>query len=207
MGLEYPAFVDRKAIQINSSVMGNKAFRYSLSIPFRRTDGRRALVVMMNPSKATENESDPTVNRVLTRLYSECEDVSTAVITNLYPLYETYSSQLENHHKHCEKNITEISKLLKISDFVLFGWGKPNRLTQSNLAAIGYHEKALEVVQLAIKNDSLAFKVGELRDNLYPKHLGRLSFKTKMSKLDLADLEIKIQAQIERNNKRLNKCT
>lgn len=192
--IHYKEFVDKDSITIDCD---NLNYRYSLTIPFNREGEKSGLVIMMNPSKATDKISDNTINNVLTRIYNECPDVSKITITNLYPLYETYSEKLEYHNEQSRINFKKMETAISQSDFVLLGWGKPTDKNNKDLQKMKYHEHALKAVELVQSLKVPAFKVGDLRDDLFPKHLGRQSFNLKMSKIDLGTLAKKINKKIK----------
>jgi len=194
--VNYKDIVDKRSIHIDCENDGNRAYRYSLTIPFHRKGAKTALVVMMNPSKATNEVSDKTVNNVLTRIYSECPEVYNVTITNLYPLYETYSERLDNHKAKSKINFDKIRQQMSNADFILLGWGKPANKGSKALKEIKYHEHALMVVEMIQSLKLPAFSAGELREGLYPKHLGRLSFKLRFAPIDLAKLASKIRNRI-----------
>jgi hypothetical protein len=197
--INYKNIVDTSAIIIDCKSSGDTTYRYSLTIPFNRKGEKSVLVVMMNPSKATDKVSDNTINKVLTRIHNECPEVSKVTITNLYPLYETYSDKLENHKIESQANFDKMRLLMEQNDFVLLGWGKPSNKSNKVLQEIKYHEHALKVVEMVQSLELPAFIVDDLRSNLYPRHLGRLSFDLKMSTIDLSELIIKINNKISVN--------
>lgn len=188
----YKEYVKKDEIAIDVTESEGNKFRFSMKIPFDRGGNKVALVVMMNPSKADSDNSDPTVNNVLTRIYNECPDVAAVVITNLYPLYETYSSSLALHEQQSTINLQKIHETLAFVDFALLGWGKPQNTTAEKLKEMKYHEHAHRVVKMLQKANLSAYKVGELREGLYPKHLGRSPFATLMSELNIKALSDKL---------------
>lgn len=194
--INYKDIVDTSAVTIDCECNGDTTYRYSLTVHFLREGTKSALVVMMNPSKATAQVSDNTINNVLTRIYNECSEVFKVTVTNLYPLYETYSEKLENHKAKSKVNFEKMRLLMSQADLVLLGWGKPSNKSNKALIEIKYHEHALMVVEMVKSMGLPAFVVGELRDDLYPKHLGRLSFGIQMSAVDLLELAKKIRNTI-----------
>ncbi|QDO82311.1 DUF1643 domain-containing protein [Shewanella psychropiezotolerans] len=178
---------------VDGNSSGNNDFRYSIRIPYVRTGTQIALVVMMNPATANNLVSDSTINNVLTRIYNERREVKEVIIVNLYPLYETYSSELELHQQQSELNFERISLLLNTVDFAVLGWGKPKGASARKLNEIKYHNHALKVISMLQQADIPAFKVGELREDLYPKHLGRAPFATLISEINLDYLSKKLR--------------
>jgi len=65
MTLNYPKVVDTNKITIDEKQINGNRFRYSLTIPLKNKGSQTLLVVMMNPSKATKEQSDSTINRVI----------------------------------------------------------------------------------------------------------------------------------------------
>ena len=194
--IRYKGIVNQSAISIDSKLEGNTRYRFSLTIPFIRPGNKSAIVVMMNPSEATAIVSDSTVNNVLTRIHNECSEVSEVTIANLYPLYETYSEKLVNHKENSETNFKKMQSLMARSGLVVFGWGKPLKKNKVDLANIRYHEHALKVIDIAKSEGLCAYVGGDLRDDLYPRHLGRLGFDIKITPVDLSILSKKINSEI-----------
>ncbi|MBO1897712.1 DUF1643 domain-containing protein [Shewanella sp. BF02_Schw] len=188
----YKDIVRKDDIVVDSNSSGSNEFRYSIRIPYTRTGNQIALVVMMNPATANKVKSDRSINNVLTRIHVERPEVKEVVIVNLYPLYETYSSELELHQQQSELNFERISSLLTAVDFAILGWGKPKGVSAKKLKEIRYHTHALKVISMLQQANIPAFKVGELREDLYPKHLGRAPFSTLISKIDLESLSKKL---------------
>ncbi|MFP8965215.1 DUF1643 domain-containing protein [Pokkaliibacter sp. CJK22405] len=185
---EYKEYVAKSDIQIDSISSAEPKFRYSLRIPFKREGTEVALVVMMNPSKADRDNSDRTVNNVLKRIYKECVSVKEVVIVNLYPIYETYSSKLALHEEQGGINISKIYSLIPEANFALLGWGKPNKFSDKKLKNIKYFDFAKNILIKLIDKKIPAYKVGHCVENLYPRHLGRASFATGMSEVNLNEL-------------------
>ncbi len=188
----YSDFVETSDIEVDMESQEGKDYRYSIKIPFKRTGDETALVVMMNPSKANREQSDSTINNVLTRIYSERRSVKEVVIVNLYPIYETYSSELEHYKQQSEVNFKKISLLVPKVNFALLGWGKPNGFSITKLKSIEYFNHAHRVISMLQDHDIAAYKVGDYRDGVYPKHLGRSPFDIKMSVVDLESLKQKV---------------
>lgn len=194
--IHYKDTVNTSAITIDCECCDDTCYRYSLTAPFHREGGKSVLVVMMNPSKATAQVSDNTINNVLTRIHNECTEVSKVTITNLYPLYETCSEKLQNHKVKSKINFEKMRRLMSHADLVLLGWGKPSKKSNKALKEIKYHEHALMVVEMVQSEELPAFVVGDLREDLYPKHLGRLSLEIQMSPISLTALAKKIRKAI-----------
>ena len=71
--------------------IGEYKIRYSLDIETEKSDGSSVLCIMMNPSKADENESDASVNKVIEFFK---EDYKIIKICNLIPFFLTNPSEM-----------------------------------------------------------------------------------------------------------------
>ena len=118
--------------------IGQYKIRYLLDIETEKSDGGSALCVMMNPSKADENESDASVNKVIEFFK---EDYRMIKICNLIPFFLTKSSEMnqlfdkfqeqkcgETFDKIMKRNFVTISKEVNKLDedaCVVLAWGDP----------------------------------------------------------------------------------
>jgi len=117
---------------------GRFRIRYLLKIEIEKNDGGSALCIMMNPSKADENESDASVNKVIEFFK---EGYRTIKICNLIPVYLTKSSEMnqlfdEFQKEKCrdtfckimKRNFVTVSRLINELDkdaCVVLAWGDP----------------------------------------------------------------------------------
>ena len=96
MPYTYPEFAEVTAIQ----QQGYR--RYSLEILLKPPGNQTWLVIQKNPSKASAQVSDHTINRVLNYLhrnrerYKALKLIRKVVFLNLLPWYETFSRELRN---------------------------------------------------------------------------------------------------------------
>jgi hypothetical protein len=132
---EYIATVNPKCKVYN---IGKFKIRYLLDIETEKSDGGSALCIMMNPSKADENESDSSVNKVIEFFKKEYRTIK---ICNLIPIYLTKSSEMnqlfdEFQEEKCrdtfceiiKHNFTTISREINELDKdarVVLAWGDP----------------------------------------------------------------------------------
>lgn len=197
MNYQYPDYVNTSLITINKQNIGNRTLRFSLNIPIRSSPiTKNAAIVMMNPSKATESISDKTVNRVIRMVHRFFDDVTDITITNLYPIYETHSELISLDTNSNQRNMKSISTAIELSDIVILGWGRPHRKTAQQLIDIKYHHNSLYVIDKVKQFHKPAFKVGELRDNLYPRHLGYVKNTALITALDLEYLANRLTIKI-----------
>lgn len=110
-------------------IIGNDSYRYLLTA--RLDDGlpeKIALIIMKNPSKATKDISDQTVNRVLEIMHNF--KYSKVYITNLIPVYSTYPSAIADNisaNTEIYENNDIIIREKAIEAYKIFvGWGGSN---------------------------------------------------------------------------------
>lgn len=128
--IKYKEFVNVDGIKVDNE------HKYRLMLEITLSGGEKnksALVIMQNPSKATETVSDQTVNRVLDLLHNfKYEKV---YIANLIPFYATDSAKVakkaelednlyvENDSIICEK-VNSVSK-------IFVAWGGRNKFSNN----------------------------------------------------------------------------
>lgn len=159
---------------------------------------RRIVFVMMNPSKATTEVSDKSVNAVIRYVYEMnrvLRDIDTVVILNLYTVYETASGNLGNiveahgfdfatgndalaRPKNDEILSTEAAR----AERVVAAWGRPNA-TNAALQSCRYAQRALEV--LRILRPYPIYHMDQLRDEVYPKHPRGIHYDWVLTRLDV----------------------
>lgn len=95
-----------KIKEIVSNPQNATEFRYSLKVSFvSAKQQKKLLVLMMNPSRAREGESDRTVNKVLNMAYNN--DYTEVEIFNISPYYLTNSKKLASFFKNKKKSELE----------------------------------------------------------------------------------------------------
>ncbi|WP_430733433.1 DUF1643 domain-containing protein [Ectothiorhodospira lacustris] len=176
--------------------------RLRLTIDLNRPSGSQVLFVMMNPSKATSQISDKTVNGVIKYTYEKCLDLSTVsriVVLNLYTVYETASSGLANlteqygydcvvgNDSQCEITNDELITLESgRSEILIAAWGRPSAST-TILRESGYFRRVREVLELIADHRPYHMDT-YLREGLYPKHPRGIDYSWVLSRLDTAKL-------------------
>lgn len=102
-------------------------YRYYLGVPFKSNEkNTKALVILKNPSKANQNQSDHTINNVL----KFCEQHYGYVhIMNLFPYYSTDPDGVNdfihsNEYARCmDKNINVLKEKITIAGEIIIAWG------------------------------------------------------------------------------------
>lgn len=151
---------------------GNKyeGIRYLLDIEFRKGNKDKiALVIMQNPSKADEKDSDITVAAVLDRLYRF--GYYEVYLANLIPFYGTDSETIKELtvnpclNSAYEKNDDIISSIIYKVSNIFVAWGDRNSFSE-NL----YHKRIASIQK--ILKDKNVYCSG-LTDQNNPKHPSR----------------------------------
>ena len=156
----YPAYVINVSAVDSSTPIPRRS---KLAIEFDRPNGGQALFIMMNPSKATSDVSDKTVNGIIKYTYEKCyllNAISRIVVLNLYTVYETDSGQLAQiveQYGHAfasgndgQRNTTNDEILASEagrSEVVVAAWGKPSAAT-GILRKCGYFRRVYEVLEI-----------------------------------------------------------
>lgn len=195
----YPSYVTAVRADDSSNPMPRRS---RLTIELNRPDGGQALFVMMNPSKATTEISDKTVNGVIKYTYEKClalSNVSRVVVLNLYTVYETASGELANliaqygydcavgNNDQCEITNDELISLeAGRSEILVTAWGKPSA-SDKVLRECGYFRRIGEVLEVIADHRPYHLDT-YLRENLYPKHPRGIDYSWVLSRLDAAEL-------------------
>ncbi|MDQ0972420.1 hypothetical protein QFZ31_002298 [Neobacillus niacini] len=162
--------------------------RYFLSIELKNASNKIATFIMMNPSKADQNISDITVNKLIKFAFTKGRgNIGIIQIVNLFPFYETNSPNLQaiinrvqnNNTLNLEDIISNnnniIFKSLEESKWTILAWGDPSEnididLHQTQCRSIIKHIKNIDnsniyVIKTHYKNI--------LTNNGYPRHPSR----------------------------------
>lgn len=118
----------------NIKIKGNDTHRYLLSYTLTKGEKEKsALVIMQNPSKATTEISDQTINRVLETLHNF--KYKKVYIANLIPIYATNSAKISDivttYPAIYNYNDLEIKdKINKVSK-IFVAWGGKNKFEKN----------------------------------------------------------------------------
>lgn len=130
-------------------------------------------VIMMNPSRATDERSDHSVNKIIEYVNinklsnSDLNNVKRIYILNLYSSYETHSENLSLYSNEIENDNYIVEKVKK-SKFVILAYGKPKKLRGDDL--ISYKQRISRVIQI-IDNLGISKKhIGPLTNDGFPRH-------------------------------------
>jgi len=160
----YKGFVRKNDIVFK----GDKDNRHLLRIPLRN-EGNKVLVIMKNPSKANEQISDLTFDRVLT--FCNGEGYSEVNIMNLYSYYSTKAGKISDLIKSGQEdtaigseNDNIMKSLIQEVDDIIVAWG-------SNMFGLTkqYKSRIKQVVNV-IKSKNLYYIQENNGQGWYPRH-------------------------------------
>ena len=141
-------------------------YRYALT---RTWDGnsKRLLILMLNPSKATEIANDPTIERCERR--SKDLGYGALRVCNLFGLRETEPARLKRaENPDGRDNTDQLRAALTWCDDVLCAWG-----------VHGNHRgKAAQVLPLLVQSGKPLLALGTTKDG-HPRHPLYVSYKTR----------------------------
>lgn len=190
----YPPFVSSK-IAIPPD---DPKKRYSLELTIDSNRSGTMFVLLKNPSKAIQLESDHTVNRVLNYIYKKqikgnprLINIGKVVILNLIPFYEPKAFKLKKilHLLYDDKNLEILRKNLNSRHSVIVAWGNPPKGIEFGVV---YNKIKTECIKfLALQNRQLYF-VASFSKYGNPKHGQVWADKDPLrGPLSLNELEIK----------------
>lgn len=104
--MDYKYYIDTEKIECEIRNFGLFSFRRVIKIPFNdaTTINKKAVFIMMNPSKANGDESDITVDRILAYAHDRSQ-YSEVVILNTISLYDSNSNSAKQSIKKAEDSM------------------------------------------------------------------------------------------------------
>lgn len=115
-------------------------YRYRLEITRRNTIGKTVCVVMQNPSYATEEVADKSVQFmekvVFEKGLAEFQDVSRLIVVNQFARIQTNDFRGLPEDVGARNNFAIREALLE-SDIVVLGWGSSNRFEERKAYVLG----------------------------------------------------------------------
>ena len=188
---KHPDFVTN--VESNPPTLGKTATpwerRFSLTLEIDKNSSEELLVILKNPSQATKDVSDKTVQNVTNyvhqnkRTYPQLKNTGRIIIANLIPFYLTDAKGLvERKSKIIDKqNIETITDLAKKCKNVIIAWGNP----PSGLTA-EYRKLTQVTLDILRENNNHVFYVDKLsqKGKGNPKHGLRWRCGDKLKKFD-----------------------
>jgi len=133
--------------------------RYLLTIPFSPEETRTKIlsIILKNPSSATEDTADTTVNRVENYVYKNFSDVGTINVLNLYSYRATDAADLQKfiddrpviNEIAQNRNDQVIKSTLEESDYIMVAWGGNTQVKKG-----GYETRVDEIIELLNQDDT-----------------------------------------------------
>lgn len=168
--------------------------RYRLDIELKNGDNKKAVHLMMiNPSKANEEFSDNTLNRIIKYVSLNNSDgvlhnIGKIIITNLYVVCETYPEKvdeyisvqsmdfakgIDNGGKYNNDTIIEMAN--KEAQLIIIAWGKG--------IILDYDNRIQEVFSL-MKNKEI-YQMEDLTQEGYPRHPRTWAYSWKLKRYSI----------------------
>lgn len=168
--------------------------RYRLDIELKNGDNEKAVHLMMiNPSKANEEISDNTLNRIikyvsLNNVAGVLQDIGKIIITNLYVVCETYPEKVDEYisvqsldfvkgidadGKYNNDTIIEMAN--KEAQLIIIAWGK------------GYifdYDKRIQEIFSLMKNKEI-YQMEDLTQEGYPRHPRTWAYSWKLKRYSI----------------------
>ncbi|MGG1689420.1 DUF1643 domain-containing protein [Heyndrickxia ginsengihumi] len=163
----YKDYVKKDEIQIETDFSNN--LRYLLEIPLINDSNKTVLVIMKNPSKADQYESDRTINNVLKFCYSK--QYSKVYIMNLYSYYSTEPDGIADLIKNNQEMLAigSCNDLIlrqtsqKVHD-VIVAWGS------NTFGCTEKYKKRIKQVTSIIDGKRIYYVESISKCRWYPKH-------------------------------------
>lgn len=184
----------------------NPNYRWIISIPFReRTSGRRALVIMLNPSWTDADRCDRTVYTVHARLHDLLPQIEWVDIVNLWAYRDVSPAVLARSLAagdlsliHREENDRQIESAAAAAEIVIAGFGSPpaDPTASRALVELRYLERLAQIKAILGRVGKEARAVVEPA-NGYPYH-GRHWFREQARGTTLPAYSWKVLTRIER---------
>ncbi|MGE7843522.1 DUF1643 domain-containing protein [Lysinibacillus sp. NPDC093712] len=168
--------------------------RYRLDIKLKNGDNEKAVHLMMiNPSKANEEISDNTLNRIIKYVFLNnadgvLQDIGKIIITNLYVVCETYPEKvdeyisvqsldfvkgIDTYGKYNNNTIIEMAH--KEAQFTITAWGKGY--------IFDYDNRIQEIISL-MKNKEI-YQMEDLTQEGYPRHPRTWAYSWKLKRYNI----------------------
>lgn len=160
-------------------IKDNLKKRELLEIELNKKGDRVVTVIMQNPSKASSEESDITVDKIIKFFYDyDIEKIKYIKVVNLFSIYESSSKDLhkrvndaikntstEDFKQILEHNIDKVKTTLNISNYIVLGWGDcPEKFNE-----ILYYGQAIQIlnyINKINKNNNYVFEICDNRHKI-----------------------------------------
>jgi len=152
---------------------GTSTKRYALHLELDNNASDSLLVILKNPSRATNQISDKTVFNVSNYIYKNNKThtalsyVGSISIVNLMPQYQTHSHLLQKQSKNLydPKNFETIDTLCRQINTVIIAWGNAPK----GLDAI-YEQMTVKTMNILQTHKNRVYYVKQLSAAGHPRH-------------------------------------
>jgi hypothetical protein len=164
---QYKDYIDKNLIEVHLNTDEN--LRYLIKVPLINNGNKTVLVIMKNPSKADNIQSDMTINNVLN--FASMYNYRVVYIMNLYSYYSTDPDMIGNlvrnnkeHFAIGEKNDEILKNVVNKVDEVIVGWGS------DSFGCTKKYKDRIRTVTEIIRNKELFYVQSIGGRNWYPRH-------------------------------------
>lgn len=162
----YPEYVSK----ITYDSIDKKRYWLNVEIDTNKTES--IIIILKNPSRATDKISDKTVFNVTNFIHKNKDNINkinnirNIIILNLIPNYETYSNELQKFNNIIDdKNIKTINEYCKEHNKVIVAWGDhPTGLKNE------YNTLKEKIHTILIENNNTTFYIDKISNAGNPKH-------------------------------------
>jgi hypothetical protein len=141
-------------------------YRYSLTRELRETGGRKAAIIMVNPSTADADKDDPTIRRLLGFAELAANDWRQITVANLFAYRATDIKELRSLNYADAvgpENDQTLEQIMTMANVVVVGWGPTSKLPPH------LRNRWHDIRQLATEADAGLFCWGVAKDG-HPRH-------------------------------------
>ena len=139
--------------------------KWSISFTLKEAECKSALVILQNPSKASKDISDQTVNKVLEVLYNF--KYGKVYLTNLIPYYGTNSKEISELVKDkvevFQRNDEIIKEKINTVDKIFVAWGGSNGFDLEF-----YNSRLASIRKLLENKDVYCYKINRNGTPIHP---------------------------------------
>lgn len=189
MTILYPDYVKTPTKCLISKLNSEIASRKRLTACLKNNYNKSLLFILMNPSQANEYNSDRTINKCASIAYHDLAHlhVGKFSIVNVYPFYQSQSSQLQNtiiktkkvssafYYKELFENLRVIRQGIQSADYIVMGTGGiPDTIQNKKEYQFILHTilDALEVCNQTVYLPTSKRRYnGYLYQGIYPYHI------------------------------------
>lgn len=157
----------------------NLSIRYTLNIPFLNVnEGMTVMVIMMNPSKANCQVSDPSLDKLIEYFWNKKvneKKIRKIKVCNVFPVYAGRPKKAFNRvqqyyfagtlDKLHQINQEKMKNEFMLTDIVVLAWGKP---TEGSFPYLYYYQEVNKIIELTFKEgiDTYVFEVDNISNIL-----------------------------------------